>query len=360
MPGVLLAACRRRRPGASLLAAAALTTACSTPAPPPAPPPAPAPAPVAETPPPAGGRVLGRGERLLVYQPREGDTLPGIAARFLGSADRAWQIAELNGDIRVPTPGRPLVLPLAMPRPLGVSATGVQTVPILCYHRIGPGPSKMTVAAARFESQLEWLAANGWHVVRLSDLLEFMAGRKALPRRSVVITFDDGYESVYRHAFALLKKHGVPATLFVYSDFLGAGAALSWPQLNEMTRSGLVDVQAHSKSHRNLTERGPEESDAAYRHRLDVEFRQPRVAIERGLGAAGQRVRHFAYPYGDANQAVIEALLRNGYDLGLTVNPGGNPFYASPWLLRRVMIYGDHDLQDFQARLAWRPPVGWP
>lgn len=340
--------------GPALLAGLWLLGGCASPPAPP--PPVLPPPPVAEPPepPPTLGIVAGRGERLLVYVPREGDTLAGISARFLGSADKAWQISEVNANLEHPVAGRPLVVPLEMPNPLGVTADGVRTVPILCYHRVGPGASKMNVTLARFEAQLDWLAANGWHVVRLSEFAEFMAGRRPLPQRAVVLTFDDGYENFHRHAWPLLRQRGLPATLFVYTDFIGSRDALSWAQMEELVRSGLVDVQAHSKSHRNLVERGADESDAAYRRRLDTELRAPRATIERRLAALDHSVTQMAYPYGDANEAVLEAMQRHGYELGLTVNVGGNPFYASPLLLKRIMIYGDHDLDDFQARLAGR------
>ncbi len=320
----------------------------------------PAPEPPAPEPAPALGSVAGRGERLLVYVPRGEDSLAGIAKRFLGSTERAWQIAEINGDITQPTPGVPLVVPLAMPNPTGITAQGmqVQVVPILCYHRVGAGMSKMNVAPARFEAQLDWLAANGYRVVRLADVAAFLAGKQALPQRAVVITFDDGYENVHRNAFPLLKKHGMPATLFIYTDFIGARDALSWPQMSEMLRSGLIDIQSHSKSHRNLTERGADESDGAYRARLEAELRQPKATIERNLSNTGVQVRHLAFPYGDANDPVLELMQRLGYELGVTVNPGGNPFYAAPLLLKRVMIFGDHDLDEFKARLQGRRAPG--
>jgi peptidoglycan/xylan/chitin deacetylase (PgdA/CDA1 family) len=293
------------------------------------------------------GTVVGRSDRLLVYVWRDGDTLANVADRFLGSAWHAWQISEANGDLLRPVHGQPIVVPLLWPNPLGVAADGTaQTVPILCYHRIGNGPSKMDIAPAKLEAQLEWLRNNGRTVVRLSDLAAFIAGKRALPQRSVVITFDDGYESVYRNAFPLLRKWNVPVTLFLYTDFIGSRDGLSWAQLDEMQRSGLVDVQAHSKTHSNLTE-----LDGAVR--LDVELRQPRSLIERSLAGAGAKVRHFAYPYGDANEMVLEATRRAGYEIGVTVDPGGNPFYASPLLLKRVMIYGDTDLEQFKARLNW-------
>jgi peptidoglycan/xylan/chitin deacetylase (PgdA/CDA1 family) len=306
----------------------------------------------------ARGSVAGRTERLLVYLPAAGDTLAGIATRFLERADRAWQIADANGSAWEVNAGMPLIVPLGnAPSPIRVDADGLQTVPILCYHRFGNGASKMIVAPSQFEAQLAWLAQHNYRVLRLSDLAGFLAGREALPQRSVVITIDDGYESVYRHAYPLLKKYGFAATLFMYSDFIGVGEGLSWAQLQEMASSGLIDLQAHSKTHRNMMERGSGETDAIYRQNIEQELRTPRQVLERKLAAAGVRVRHFAYPFGDANDWVLEGMRRNDYELGVTVNPGGNPFYAHPLMLRRTMIFGDHDLDDFKARLQTRKPT---
>jgi peptidoglycan/xylan/chitin deacetylase (PgdA/CDA1 family) len=340
-------------------AGAALLTACGTV--PNAPPPAtPVPRPAPDAGSAARGDVAGRHERLLVYVPAAGDALPAIAARFLGSADLAWRIADANGQRWQVAAGEPLVVPLADPDPAGVTADGYQTVPILCYHRFGGGTSKMILSPANFEAQLDWLARNHYRVLRLSELAGFLAGRQAVPQRSVVITIDDGYETVYRHAFPALKKYGFPATLFVYSDFIGSRDGLSWAQLQEMAASGLVDIQAHSKSHRNLVERGASETDASYRQSIESEVRQPRVVLERGLAAVGVRVNHFAYPFGDANELVLDAMRRNDYQLGVTVNPGGNPFFAHPMMLRRTMIFGDYDLDDFKARLQTRKTAARP
>ena len=302
---------------------------------------------------PATGEVLGRNERLLIYNPKPEDTLGSIAARFLGGADEAWVIGDFNG-ISKPEAGQPLIVPLKPLNPGGVAADSVQTVPILCYHRFGTSTAttgwggKMTVSPSNFAAQLDWLARNDYHVIRLAQLQAFLDGKQALPKRSVVITFDDGYETVYRYALPLLRKYNFPATLFVYTDFIGAGDALSWAQLQELSASGLVSVQAHSKTHRNLIERTTGEPDERYRQMLELEARAPREAIERKLPGS---VRQYAYPYGDANEMVLDVLARQQYQLGVTVNPGGNAFYAQPLMLRRTMIYGDHDLEAFKARL---------
>jgi peptidoglycan/xylan/chitin deacetylase (PgdA/CDA1 family) len=298
--------------------------------------------------------VAGRSDRLLVYLPRRGDTLEGIAARFLGGAGQAWRVAEANGQRWKPSEGEPVIVPLVHRNPIGVTADGIQTVPILCYHRFGLGPNKMTVTPAQFEAQLDWLARNHYRVLRLGDLTGFLAGREPLPQRSVVITIDDGYESVHRHAFPLLRKYGFPATVFIYTDFVGARDAMSWAQLRELAASGLFDIQGHSKTHRSLVQRTPAETDADFRQAVDGELRLSRAALERQLAALGVQVRHFAYPYGDANDLVLDSMRRNGFDMGVTVNPGGNAFFAHPLLMRRTMIFGDHDLDAFKARVQIR------
>ena len=304
---------------------------------------------------PADG-VLARNDRLVLYLPQEGDSLESIALRFLGHASRAWEIGEAN-EITQPLADSPIAVPLAPINPTGVRADRVQTVPILCYHRVGQATSRMTLSAASLEQQFDWLSANGYSVIRLQDLLGFLEGRQALPARSVVLTFDDGYESHHRLVLPLLKKHGFPATVFLYTDFVGGSDALSWSQMQEMVASGLVDIQAHSKTHTNLIERAPEENDARYRQRVEAEVRLPREQIERRLLTP---VLGYAYPFGDANETLLELLTRNRYQLAVTVHPGGNPFYAQPLMLRRVMIFGGHTLEDFKARLQTSRPIALP
>lgn len=341
---------------------------CASRAPPPQPPAPPTVATVLPATPPArpgpdarwpeaGAEVLARNDRLLIVRPAAGDTLEGLAARFLGATLKWWQIADAN-EAEPLQAGRPLLIPLQPLNPLGVRSDSLQTVPILCYHRLGAASSKMQITPADFEAQMSWLVDNGYRVVRLGDLAAFLAGDQPLPRRAVVLTFDDGYESVHRHAFPVLKRLGLPATVFVYTDFLGGGDALTWAQLQEMQASGLIDVQSHSKSHRNLVERRPGETDERHRAAIDVEMRVPRELLERRLPPL--KVRHLAYPYGDTDALVIDRAARHGYELAATVVPGGNPFYAQPLMLRRTMIFGDIGLDQFKSKLQVNLPLASP
>ena len=324
----------------------ALIAGCATVEPPPGPA-----QPVVEAK--ARGQVIARNDRFVLYAPDGDDSLASIAQRFLGNASHQWEIADFN-EIARPSPGKVIAIPLRPTNPHGVRANGYQTVPILCYHRIGGGINRMSVSTQAFDAQLEYLARNGYRVVRLSDIADFVAGKKQLPKKAVVITFDDGHVSAYHQAFPLLKKYGFPATFFLYTDFLTAKEALGWSHIKEMAGSGLADFQSHSKTHANLVVRLPEETDEQYRKRLDTEIRVPRELIERNIAT---KVTEYAYPYGDANELVLERMARSGYRLGLTVNPGGNAFFAHPLMLRRTMILGEYSLDAFKAALEVFKPV---
>ncbi len=355
------------RSAAALLAVLWLATACTTSKPPPPPAAVARPALLEDVAPQrtgAKGSVAGVHRAALVYVAAEGDTLGAIAERFFGDASSASAIARANADLDAPRAGQPLLLPRQLPSPLGISADGVQTVPVLCYHRFVPGDgasnNKMQMPVARFEAQLAWLARERYRVLRLSELQAFLEGRQVLPPRSIVVTVDDGWESFYRHAYPLLQKYRMPATLFVYTDIIGTRDGLSWAQLREMAASGWVDIQAHSKTHRNLAERGAGETEANWRRSVATELRHPRTVLEGRLAELGVKVQHFAYPYGDVNEGVLELMAAESYTLAFTVRTGGNAFYASPRLLRRTMIFGDHTLDDFVNRVQTQRPLTKP
>jgi peptidoglycan/xylan/chitin deacetylase (PgdA/CDA1 family) len=290
---------------------------------------------------------VARDSAFVVYRTAAGDTYRSLAQRFLGAADRDWEIEEFSGNGSL-APGSTVVIPLTPPNPVGVYPDGYQTVPILCYHRFGDKQAKMVVSPGEFAAQMDYLAEQGYRVVPLSAVVEFLAGRRALPRKAVVITMDDGYRSNYRYAYPVLKRHGFPATIFLYTDFLGGGAALRPEEMREMLASGLVDIQSHSKTHSNLGQPAAEEDNAAYARRIEQEIRVPAERIRQVLGAP---VHAFAYPYGDTNHQVIARLEAGGYHLGATVQAGGNPAFASPFLLRRTMVYGGDDLATFRDKL---------
>jgi peptidoglycan/xylan/chitin deacetylase (PgdA/CDA1 family) len=297
---------------------------------------------------PEKGVLLARDDAFAIVVAGPGEDMSVLAQRYLGDRSKRFWIGEFNNVDEVRS-GQTVVIPLKPTNPSGVYANGFLTVPILCYHRFGPKTSQLVVSTAAFEAQMDYLARNGYHVIPLSRVTAFIERGEPIPRKSVVLTIDDGFRSTYEIAFPILKKYGFPATVFLYSDFVGAPDALTWAQMKEMETSGLVNIQPHSKTHANLTLKANGETDAKYRERMRLEVDTPIRAIADHLGVGSQA---YAFPYGDVNETVVDLLKRQGVHLGLTVTPGGNGFFAYPFMLRRSMVFGGDGLDVFKSKLA--------
>lgn len=280
---------------------------------------------------------------------REGDTSASLAARYLGDPGMNWFVEEFNGMRKI-SPGAAVVIPLAPYDPLGVAGETYQTVPVLCYHKFSKTTSdKMTVTEDSFEAQMRFLKVNGYRVIPLDRLFDFLDGKAQIPKKSVVVTIDDGWRSTYEIAYPILRKYGFPATLFVYTDFAGGGAnALTWEMIAELSRNG-VDIQCHSKTHRNLSRRSSRESFNEYFESLKKEIVDSPRIIQKHLK---KEVRYLAYPFGDTNHVVVSIVAKAGYRGALTVERGGNPFFAPAFRVDRSIIYGSYDLQDFENNLV--------
>lgn len=199
-------------------------------------------------------------EDFVVAFAKEGDTADSLAARHLGDASKAWMIEDYNGAAAF-QPGQEVMVPKRPWNPSGVGPAGYQLVPILVYHNLGPqARGRLVIAAQTFEEQMRYLKAEGYRVVSLKEFLEFTALKRQLPRKTVVVTFDDGWKPFREYAYPVLKELGFTATLFIYTDFVGARLGLSWEELRQLAREGF-DVQAHSKTHNDMRRR-PDESEA--------------------------------------------------------------------------------------------------
>src|SRR5256885_4041124 len=126
------------------------------------------------------------------------------------------------------------------------------------------------MAARTFTQQMRYLKAHGYRVISLDDLVEYTELSRQLPRRSVVLTFDDGYRSFLQYAYPVLKELGFTATLFVYTDYVGTGRnALGWDDLARLTAEGF-QVEGHTKTHGDLR-RQPGETEVDHARRLRAE-----------------------------------------------------------------------------------------
>ena len=204
------------------------------------------------------------------------------------------------------------------------------------------------MSSAALDAQLSWLKDHGYTVVPLSAVVDYVVRRRPLPPKSVAISIDDGYRSAYEIAAPILRRHGDRATLFIYTDFIGGGAALSWSQLAELKRDPLFDVQSHSKTHGDMVKHVKGETAPDYAKRVHTEVAYPLALFSQHIGGQPEV---FAYPYGSADPYVAQQVGDMGYAAAVTVARGGNPSWAPPLLLRRDMIYGGDDLTTFARRL---------
>jgi len=228
--------------------------------------------------------------------------------------------------------------------------------PILLYHRVVPtlprhDPARNCVSIAAFAGHLRWLARRGYRSLALADIDTYLTGGAVLPRRAVAITFDDGYEDNYTHAWPLLRRYGFAATVFLIADAIGGDngfdrdvpgyeptTMLSASQIREMRRGGIV-FGSHGRAHRiPLTAL----DDRALNHELV----SSRRAIEGLLDAS---VDYFAYPYSKVDARVEAAVARAGYRLACA----GVGTRFTPTCLHRIeppTVGG----AAVEARMVWR------
>lgn len=293
-------------------------------------------------------RSILRNNEFIILIANSSDNFESLALEFLGTESRAWEIKSFNKINKI-TAGQEVVIPLTPLYPLGIYADGYQTIPILCYHRFGLSEAKMTVTPEAFSAQMAYLSKNGYTVISLQDLIPFLHGKRQLPPKSVILTFDDGYKSFYMFAFPIMQKYKFPGTVFVYTDFVGTPDGLNWADMEDMISSGLIDIQPHSLTHSNLGINKVNESQTDYEKRIATEVTIPKKRIQQKLKNS---IYSFAYPYGDTNKNVIKKLKSQEYLIGLTVESGSNPAFASPFTLRRTMVFGDDNLKRFQSYLG--------
>jgi len=342
-----LAACAAAPPASTGAAPAPAAPApgrpatATRPAPAPAARPAPPPRPVEPLP------EAFESDDFVVVLAKTGDTAESLARRYLGDPTKAWMVEDYNGTATF-TPGREVVIPKRPWNPAGVEARGYQLVPILCYHNLGPQTrGRLLMSASAFEEQMRYLKREGYHVITLRQFIEFASLKQQLPRKTVVLTFDDGWKSFKEYAYPVLKELGYPATLFIYTDFIGARIALSWAELKELAQEGF-DIEAHSKTHDDMRKKA-NESEEDYNRRMHSELVQPLGIFQQRLGL---QVHVLAYPYGSHDEDVVKRAREAGYVAALDVRRQGNPSFTPTLTIHRAQIYSEMSLDDFVRNLT--------
>ena len=275
---------------------------------------------------------------------RPSETYESLAEKYYGNRELAYIISECNKNKKI-MPDKEVIIPLKPANPGGLYHEGHQSVTVLCYHQFSrkKSTSKISISEEMFDQQMEYLKKNGYTVISLNTLHNFINYKRRPPKNSIVITIDDGWKNAKTIAAPILKKYGFKATLFIYTDLIKSkpnNITLCWDEIKEMVDEGVIEVQSHTVSHADLTKL-KEES-------LERELEESQKIIKENLGV---NVTYLAYPYGNFNNQVIEKLKKYGYEVAFTVIKGGNPFYYNNFSLNRSMVFNSDDIDDFTKLL---------
>ena len=275
-----------------------------------------------------------------------------------------------------------LLLPASRP----AADTG-EELTVLSYHEVADPARALVpqyaVTPTDFVRQMDWLRNRGYHFVSVSDVLAGREGRKPLPDKAVLITFDDGYHSVYEHAWPVLKMFRIPAVINVVGSWLeekgtvdfdgkqlSRGQLLSWKELRELSQSGLVEIGSHSfdlhrgvpgnpqgnmqpatTTRRYLPDERRHEDEATYRRRVEADLERNNALIRRHTGKSP---RVIAWPYGRYNKTTREIAERLGMPFGLTLDDGANMHDTPLWGLRRILVERGMALWDLEREITIR------
>ncbi|MDJ0464568.1 polysaccharide deacetylase family protein [Streptomyces sp. H27-C3] len=227
-------------------------------------------------------------------------------------------------------------------------------VPILMYHAVGRAPAReaygLSVTPEAFAGQMELLDAGGYTPLTTAQLADRWRDDAAMPRRPMVITFDDGYEGVHRHARPVLTKYGFAASLFVstgwvrgaYEERGALDTMLDWNQVRELAADG-TEIGGHSHTHPQMDQLPDNE----------LWFEALRC-MEIITGELGNPPASFAYPYGYSSRRVRQAVREAGFSQSLAVGNALAERCQGPYSLRRVTVQRSTGIEEFEQLVEGR------
>jgi peptidoglycan/xylan/chitin deacetylase (PgdA/CDA1 family) len=206
------------------------------------------------------------------------------------------------------------------------------TVPVLCYHQIRK-PTAADSARDRtyivrpsvFAEQMRALAAAGYTTITGEALADHVARGARLPRKPILLTFDDGSAGQYTHALPVLREHRFVATFFVMTVVLGKPGWLTRGQVRKLDEAGMT-IGAHTYDHKAVPEYGGED--------WETQLEQPGRELRRLLG---HPVRLFAYPFGAYSSEAIQHLWSAGYRVGFQLAERLDHRHPL-WSVRRIIV----------------------
>lgn len=226
------------------------------------------------------------------------------------------------------------------------------TVPVLMYHYIRVNPNQndkvgysLSVTPSNFSTQMDYLAAHGYHTISLDEMGAALLSHAALPQKPIVITFDDGYADCHDTALPILQSHGFKAVNFVITGLVGAPNYLTWGQIDEMKNSGVFTFGSHTITHRALY--------SLDNKSIKTEVTESKDILQSNLGYP---INWFAYPYGAGafDSRVSNIVRQAGYIGAFGTNYGANQNTDYMFRLPRVRVNGSDNVSSFASKLPWR------
>ena len=250
---------------------------------------------------------------------------------------------------------------------------------VLNYHDIIDNKSTaddaVDLSQKHFEDQLQWLKTNNYNVISVQQLFDAAAGKTSLPKKAVVLTFDDGYQSFYTRVFPLLKKYHYTATVSLVGSWMVENAnenkptkpLMSWAQIKELTQSGLIEIASHSFDlHKGILGNPQGNTQAAavtrlyddpmliYENAADYQDRIQNDLLKSAeliFQHSGVRPRVMVWPYGEYNQLTLMAARKAGMPMTMGLIDGANTL-ADLGNLKRLLIADDPDIKQFSAIIS--------
>ncbi len=227
---------------------------------------------------------------------------------------------------------------------------------VLCYHNIDKrGGNLYTISPEDFENQIKYMIEKGYKSISIDEFYDYYFNKKDIPKKSVLITFDDGLKGVYEYAYPILKKYNYKATFFVIVGRVGrVKNYVNWEQLREMVESGVFSIGSHTyDSHKTylvngryisiIVKNGNNENYESFKNRVLDDFSLSKMEIEKYLNI---EVFSFAYPYGEFSIDTINFLKEANYKFAFTVIKGLNTKRTSRFELKRYSIYRGTNIKE--------------
>ncbi|MDD4328745.1 MAG: polysaccharide deacetylase family protein [Aliarcobacter sp.] len=223
---------------------------------------------------------------------------------------------------------------------------------VLMYHSISEHienekHNKWRVKPKDFEKQMKWFYDNKWNSFTISELIKL----DEIPKKSFIVTFDDGYEDNFINAFPILKKYNFKATIYLVPN----QSINNWEEKNtsilsnllnneqilQMQNTGLIEFGSHTLSHVNLSTINDEQ--------LFIELKKSKEEIEK---ITKKECEAFAYPYGKFNDNIIQSVEEIGYKNATVVKRGLFEKNDNPFIIKRIGILGTESFVDFLLKVT--------